>query len=50
MSVSDAGFNADTNRAWLLFKDGRSVEYGLMSKDELAGRILDHIVTELGAG
>jgi phosphopantothenoylcysteine decarboxylase/phosphopantothenate--cysteine ligase len=49
VSQADAGFNVDTNRAWLLFRDGRSAEYSLMSKDELAGKILDHIVTELAA-
>ncbi len=49
VSQSDAGFNVDTNRAWLLFKDGRSVEHSLMSKDELAGIILNHIVTGLAA-
>jgi phosphopantothenoylcysteine decarboxylase/phosphopantothenate--cysteine ligase len=43
----DAGFNVDTNRALLLFKDGRCVECGLMSKDDLANNILDHVVTGL---
>jgi phosphopantothenoylcysteine decarboxylase/phosphopantothenate--cysteine ligase len=44
---SDSGFNVDTNRAILFFRDGRSVEFALMSKDDLAGRILDNIASEL---
>jgi phosphopantothenoylcysteine decarboxylase/phosphopantothenate--cysteine ligase len=47
VSQPDAGFNVDTNRALLLFKDGRSVAYGLMTKDELADKILDHVLTGL---
>lgn len=50
VSQDDAGFNVDTNRALLLFRDGRSEECRLMSKDELAGTILDRVVTELSAG
>ena len=44
VSRADAGFNVDTNRALLLFRDGRSEELGLLSKDELACRILDHVI------
>ncbi|MDD5284700.1 MAG: bifunctional phosphopantothenoylcysteine decarboxylase/phosphopantothenate--cysteine ligase CoaBC [Desulfuromonadaceae bacterium] len=47
VSQIDAGFNVDTNRALLLFKNGSSVECGLMSKDKLADKILDYIVTGL---
>ncbi len=46
VSQPDAGFNVDTNRARILFRDGRSAECPLMSKNELADRILDHITTE----
>lgn len=46
VSQPDAGFNVDTNRARILFRDGRNVECPLMSKNELANRILDHITTE----
>jgi phosphopantothenoylcysteine decarboxylase / phosphopantothenate---cysteine ligase len=46
VSQSDAGFNVETNRALLLYRDGRVTECSLMSKDELAGVILDHIVAE----
>ena len=47
VSQTDAGFNVDTNRAMLFFKDGSSNECGLMSKDQLAGAILDHVVARL---
>jgi len=47
VSQSDAGFNVDTNRARLLFRDGRVLEYPLMSKDALATVILDHMAAEL---
>ncbi len=47
VSLADAGFNVDTNRALLFFKDGSSLECGLMSKDQLAGTILDHVIGRL---
>jgi phosphopantothenoylcysteine decarboxylase/phosphopantothenate--cysteine ligase len=47
VSQVDAGFNVDTNRALLLFRDGSSSDCGLMSKDQLAGAILDHVVARL---
>src|SRR5450631_251327 len=47
VSRPDAGFNVDTNRASLLFRDGRVLEYPLMSKDALAGIILDAVAVEL---
>jgi len=47
VSQADAGFNVDTNRALLFFKDGSSCACGLMSKDQLAGTILDHVVARL---
>jgi phosphopantothenoylcysteine decarboxylase/phosphopantothenate--cysteine ligase len=47
VSKADAGFNVDTNRALLFFRDGSSSECGLMSKDQLAGVILDHVVVQL---
>jgi len=50
VSQADAGFNVETNRALLLFRDGRSVECQLTSKEELAAVILDHVATELEAG
>jgi phosphopantothenoylcysteine decarboxylase/phosphopantothenate--cysteine ligase len=47
VSQADAGFNVDTNRALLFFRDGSCDECGLMSKDRLAGAILDHVVVRL---
>ncbi len=47
VSQTDAGFNVDTNRAVLFFKDGSSCDCGLMTKDQLAGAILDHVVAHL---
>ncbi|MBI2353811.1 MAG: bifunctional phosphopantothenoylcysteine decarboxylase/phosphopantothenate--cysteine ligase CoaBC [Deltaproteobacteria bacterium] len=47
VTQADAGFNVDTNRAWLLFRDGSRVECPLMSKHELAAVILEHIAAEL---
>lgn len=47
VSQMDAGFNVDTNRARLFFKDGRTSECPLMSKDKLAAVILDHVAAEL---
>ncbi|MFA7404495.1 MAG: bifunctional phosphopantothenoylcysteine decarboxylase/phosphopantothenate--cysteine ligase CoaBC [Pelobacteraceae bacterium] len=47
VSQVDAGFNVDTNRALLFFKDGTVRECGLMSKDQLAGAILDQVVALL---
>jgi len=47
VSSGDAGFNVDTNRALLLFRDGARQECPLMSKDELANRILDQVVLRL---
>lgn len=47
VSQADAGFNVDTNRALLFFKDGSTCNCGLMSKDRLAGTILDHVITRL---
>ncbi|HEY3309566.1 MAG TPA: bifunctional phosphopantothenoylcysteine decarboxylase/phosphopantothenate--cysteine ligase CoaBC [Desulfuromonadaceae bacterium] len=47
VSETDAGFNVDDNRAVLLFRDGREIEYPLMTKENLAGIILDHISAEL---
>lgn len=47
VSQPDAGFNVETNRALLLFQGGREVDCELMSKEALAGKILDHIRAEL---
>lgn len=47
VSQPDAGFNVDTNRVRLFFRDGRDLECALMSKDDLAGVILDQVAAEL---
>ena len=39
-----AGFDTDTNIAVILTKDGGEIEVPLMSKREMADRILDEIV------
>lgn len=41
LSQEGAGFDVDTNRVTLLYRDGRSEEIPLMGKDELADRLLD---------
>jgi phosphopantothenoylcysteine decarboxylase/phosphopantothenate--cysteine ligase len=47
VSQSDAGFNVDTNRALLIFKDAPSIKCDLMSKAQLANVILDHVALRL---
>jgi phosphopantothenoylcysteine decarboxylase / phosphopantothenate---cysteine ligase len=47
VSQSDAGFNVENNRAMLIFRDGRTVDFELMSKDELARQILNKVLGEL---
>ncbi|MBK5274484.1 MAG: bifunctional phosphopantothenoylcysteine decarboxylase/phosphopantothenate--cysteine ligase CoaBC [Desulfuromonadales bacterium] len=49
VSQADAGFHVDTNRAMLLFRDGRILECPLMTKDALAAIILDHVAAETAA-
>ena len=43
VTLPGAGFNGDTNIAKLIFRDGHIEELNKMSKDELAGIILDRI-------
>lgn len=45
ISRSDAGFDVDTNAATILRRDGSTRELPLQSKNELAGAVLDEIVT-----
>lgn len=47
VSQPDAGFNVETNRALLLFRDGSEVDCQLMPKEALAGIILDHLAARL---
>jgi len=39
----DSGFRSDTNLVKIIYRDGSREELPLMSKDEVAGRILDRI-------
>jgi phosphopantothenoylcysteine decarboxylase/phosphopantothenate--cysteine ligase len=43
VAAEDSGFEVDTNRAVLLDSSGRVTELPLLSKDALAGVILDHV-------
>lgn len=44
ISATDAGFETDTNRVVLLFADGRSETLPLMSKAEVAERVIAEVV------
>ncbi len=44
ISAKDAGFEADTNRVVLIDKSGKQDQLPLMSKDEVAQKILERIV------
>jgi phosphopantothenoylcysteine decarboxylase/phosphopantothenate--cysteine ligase len=50
VSATDAGFNVDTNRVRLLFRDGRDEELPLADKGEVARQILDRIGPLLNQG
>jgi phosphopantothenoylcysteine decarboxylase/phosphopantothenate--cysteine ligase len=41
----DSGFKSDTNLAKIIYRDGSREDLPLMSKDEVAGQILDRIKT-----
>jgi phosphopantothenoylcysteine decarboxylase/phosphopantothenate--cysteine ligase len=45
VSREDAGFEADTNAVKILYREGGMEELPLMTKDELADRLLDRIKT-----
>ncbi len=47
IAASDAGFEVDTNRVVLIDKSGQAEELPLLSKDEVARKILDRVVTLL---
>lgn len=47
ITAPDAGFASDTNRALLLYADGRKSELPLQSKESMANRILDAVVAVL---
>jgi phosphopantothenoylcysteine decarboxylase / phosphopantothenate---cysteine ligase len=41
----DSGFETDTNKVQIIYRDGRIEDLDLMSKDALANQILDRIMT-----
>jgi phosphopantothenoylcysteine decarboxylase/phosphopantothenate--cysteine ligase len=47
IAASDAGFEVDTNRVVLIDKSGQAEELPLLSKDEVARKILDRVVEML---
>lgn len=44
IGLADAGFEVDTNRVTLLYPDGRTEPVPLMSKDEVAGLVLERVM------
>ena len=49
VTEAGSGFDVDTNKAILLGRDGATISFPLMSKDELADKICDYVV-EIGNG
>jgi phosphopantothenoylcysteine decarboxylase/phosphopantothenate--cysteine ligase len=47
VAAADSGFEVDTNRAVLLDSNGEATELPLLTKDALAGVILDHIASHI---
>jgi phosphopantothenoylcysteine decarboxylase/phosphopantothenate--cysteine ligase len=47
VSAGDSGFSADTNRVTLLFPDGRVEALPLMSKEAVAGQVLERVAALL---
>jgi phosphopantothenoylcysteine decarboxylase/phosphopantothenate--cysteine ligase len=50
VSAADSGFAVETNRVHLLTPDGEVETLPLMSKQEVAGRLLDRVARLLGVG
>ncbi len=48
ITAADSGFNVDTNKVTLVSKDGKIEDLPLMSKREVADKILDKVVGMLG--
>jgi phosphopantothenoylcysteine decarboxylase/phosphopantothenate--cysteine ligase len=48
VSAPDAGFEVDTNRALLLSADGDVEETALLTKEQLAGIVLQRVAARLG--
>lgn len=49
VGVKDSGFEADTNKVKLFFRDGTTDDLPLLDKIEVANRLLDHIVAKTGS-
>jgi phosphopantothenoylcysteine decarboxylase/phosphopantothenate--cysteine ligase len=43
VTAKDAGFDVDTNRVTLIFRDGAVHELPLLTKDEVADELLDRV-------
>lgn len=50
VSMDDAGFEADTNRVKMIYRDGQVEDSPLMTKDEVAHLILDRVKVVLEGG
>lgn len=48
VTAADSGFGVDTNKVTLIDKDGKAEELPLMTKREVADRILDRVVGMMG--
>jgi phosphopantothenoylcysteine decarboxylase/phosphopantothenate--cysteine ligase len=49
VAASDAGFEVDTNRVTLIAADGETEHLPLLSKAEVAERVVDWVITQLSA-
>ena len=43
VTAADSGFGADTNKVYIIDKDGNTEDLPLMSKREVAEKILDRV-------
>jgi phosphopantothenoylcysteine decarboxylase / phosphopantothenate---cysteine ligase len=50
VSESDAGFDVDTNRVWLIQPHGQIEEWPLLGKDEVADRLVERLARLRGEG
>ena len=48
ITATDSGFDVDNNKVTLIDKDGKIEDLPLMSKREVADRVLDRVVGLLG--
>jgi len=50
VSRPGSGFGSDTNEVTFIFPDGTTISWPLLSKEEVASRIIDQVVQLLGEG